>query len=64
MRIHFIKKQTIEDFIKDNAQSKIGFAEFITKISVADWAKANDIKKTFGSADLLGAGFKPCCFQY
>jgi mRNA interferase HigB len=54
MKIHLIKKQTIEDFAATNARSRSSFAEWLEKIKHADWATPMDIKATFRSADILG----------
>lgn len=54
MKIHLIKKQTIEDFVARNARSKSSFGLWLTAVKFADWNQPADIKKTFNSADLLG----------
>lgn len=54
MKIHLIKKQTIEDFAAANARSRSSFADWLKKLKHADWEKPLDISATFGSADLLG----------
>jgi mRNA interferase HigB len=54
MRVHLIKKQTVEDFVKTNVQSRNSFEDWLEKIKYADWEKPDDIKATYGSADLLG----------
>lgn len=36
--------------------SKVSFAEWITKLKLADWQEPGDIKNTFPAADLLGRG--------
>lgn len=36
MKIHLIRKETIEEFARHNAQSRIPFAEWLTKIKYAD----------------------------
>lgn len=54
MRVHLIKKQTIEDFAAAHAQSRSSFEDWLEKIKHADWEKPADIKATFGTADLLG----------
>jgi mRNA interferase HigB len=54
MKIHLIKKQTIEDFVTKNARSKSSFNLWLTALKFADWNQPEDIKRTFGSADLLG----------
>lgn len=54
MKVHLIKKQTLEDFAKANARSRSSFENWIEKIKLADWEKPAEIKATFGTADLLG----------
>ena len=54
MRVHLIKKQTIEDFAKTNVQSRNSFEDWLEKIKYADWKLPDDIKATYASADLLG----------
>ncbi|TRZ74817.1 MAG: type II toxin-antitoxin system HigB family toxin [Bacteroidetes bacterium] len=54
MRIHLIKKQTIEDYVVDNAPGRRSFETWLTAIRYADWDIPEDIYQTFGSADLLG----------
>lgn len=40
MKVHLVKRQTIEDWLE--------------KVKYADWGLPEDIQSTFGSADLLG----------
>lgn len=54
MRIHLIKKQTIEDYVLHNARSRSSFTHWLTIIKYAVWNIPADIQQTFGSADLLG----------
>jgi mRNA interferase HigB len=54
MKVHLIKKQTIEDFILVNARSKSSFNVWLTAIKYVNWGMPEDIKNTFGAADLLG----------
>ena len=54
MRVHLIKRQSIEDFATANARSRSSFEEWLEKLKRADWEKPSDIKTTFGTADLLG----------
>jgi mRNA interferase HigB len=56
MKVHLIKKQSIEDYAAANPASRLPFAIWLTAIKGADWSKAPDIQKTFGAADLLGNG--------
>jgi mRNA interferase HigB len=54
MKIHLIRKETIEEYAVSNARSRPSFEEWLSKLNVADWNIPTDIKSTFGSADLLG----------
>lgn len=56
MKVRIIKKQSIEDYIKDNAQSRSGFIIWLSVIKYADWNIPQDILCTFNSADILGKG--------
>ena len=53
MRIHIIKWKSVEDFARRHARSKISFSLFKEGIKRADWNSINDVRKTFGSADLI-----------
>ena len=63
MKVHLIKKQTIEDFALANTGSRISLQEWLEKIKYADWEKPLDIKSTFGSADLLGKSSERVVFD-
>ena len=54
MKIHLIKKQTIEDYIKKNARSKASFEIWFSILKRANWSEPNEIISTFNSADILG----------
>ena len=54
MKVHLIRKETLAEFARQNAQSRTSFAEWLTKIKFADWEDPADIKDTFPSTDLLG----------
>lgn len=54
MKVHLIKKQTIEEYIVDNARAKPSFEAWLEKLKYSDWQIPSDIKKTYNSADLLG----------
>ena len=56
MRVHLIKRQTIEQFIAKNARARSSFQNWLTVVRFADWNKPEDIRKTYGTADLLGNG--------
>jgi len=54
MKIHLIKKQTIENFVTGNARSRSSFNHWLAIIKYADWSQPGDILISFGAADLLG----------
>ena len=63
MRVHLIKEKTIEDFIVDHADSRVGLKMWLSLIRTADWNSPNDLLTTFGSADLLGNGTERVVFN-
>ena len=54
MNVHLIRKETIEEFARKNAQSRTSLNEWLTKLKFVDWKIPADIQETFPSADLLG----------
>ena len=56
MQVHLVKKQTIQNYVVSHASGKSSFEKWITAIKYADWKIPEDIRRTFGSADLLGKG--------
>lgn len=54
MRVHLIRKESIEEFAKQNAQSRVSFSEWLIKIKYAEWWLPEDMQHTFGSSDLIG----------
>jgi mRNA interferase HigB len=55
MKAHLIRKETIEEFARQNAQSRSSFSEWLSKIKYADWEDpADNIQATFPSTDLPG----------
>lgn len=63
MKVHLIRKETIESYVARNARSKPSFAVWLTAVKCADWNAPSDIKQTFGSADLLGNGSNRVVFD-
>ncbi|TAG29831.1 MAG: type II toxin-antitoxin system HigB family toxin [Sphingobacteriia bacterium] len=63
MKIHLIRKQTIEEFTRQNAQSRVSFTEWLAKIKYADWEKPADMQLIFPSTDLLGKGSSRAVFD-
>ena len=56
MKVHLIKKQSMEDYANKNAQSQVPFKHWLSIVKYADRNKPEDIIITFNSADLLGNG--------
>jgi mRNA interferase HigB len=56
MKTHLIKKQSIEDYIVKNSQSRASFEIWLSILKRADWNDPNDIVSTFNNADILGNG--------
>ncbi|MRG43992.1 type II toxin-antitoxin system HigB family toxin [Chitinophaga sp. SYP-B3965] len=56
MRVHLVKKRTIEDFVNVYPGSSAPFIEWLYRIKRANWETPSDILKAFNSADLLGNG--------
>ena len=54
MKVHLIRKETIESYVEGNARSRSSFEAWLTKLKHADWKKPTDMQSTFGTADLLG----------
>lgn len=63
MKVHLIRKETIEAFIRLNAQSRNSFNEWLTKLKYADWNTPADMQITFPSTDLLGKGTNRAIFD-
>lgn len=63
MKVHLIKKQSIEDFAKNNARSKSSFEVWLSVIKRVDWNEPKDIVTTFNSADILGKSSKRVVFN-
>ncbi|HYX07611.1 MAG TPA: type II toxin-antitoxin system HigB family toxin [Bacteroidales bacterium] len=56
MKVHLIKKQSIEDYVQKNARSKPSFESWLSIINYVDWKEPSEIVCTFNNADLLGRG--------
>jgi len=54
MRIHLIKKNTIESFAFKHPDAATGLNTWISRLQKADWNIPGNISETFNSADLLG----------
>lgn len=63
MKVHLIRKETIESFCKRNAQGRKSFDEWCSKLKYADWQIPGDMLSTFPSTDLLGKGSNRVVFD-
>jgi mRNA interferase HigB len=63
MKIHLIRKESVECFVLDNPQSRVSFREWLAKINYADWELPKDIQETFPATDLLGNGCSRAVFD-
>ena len=63
MRVHLIKKQSIEDYVSENAQNRVAFGAWLSIIKWAEWDKPFDMITTFNSADILGNGSERVVFN-
>ncbi len=63
MKVHLIKKQTLEDFSSQHPGSKASLEDWSQKVRLSDWEQPGDIKRTFNTADLLGKGTNRTVFD-
>lgn len=63
MKVHLIKRQTIEYYILKNVRSKVSFEIWLSIIKRVDWNNPSDIISTFNSADILGKGSNRVVFN-
>jgi mRNA interferase HigB len=63
MKVHLVRRQTIEEYVKENARSRPSFRLWLLTVMCADWSNPDDILSTFGSADLLGDGCSRVVFD-
>lgn len=63
MKVHLIKKQSIEDYILKNAKSKVSFEIWIAILKRVEWNEPSDIISTFNSADILGKSSERVVFN-
>lgn len=56
MKVHLIRKESIEGFILDHARSKSSFEGWLKKLKGADWRSPEDIRENYQTVDFLGNG--------
>ena len=56
MKVHLIKKQSIEDYTLKNAKARLSFEIWLSLIKRVDWNGPSESILTFNSADILGKG--------
>ncbi len=54
MKVHLIKKQTLEDFAHGQPRSKTSLEDWTEKLKLANWEQPTDMKRTYNTADILG----------
>ena len=63
MKVHLIKKQTINDYVRKHSNSHLYFESWFNKLKHVDWREPNDIIQTYNDADILGQGTKRVVFN-
>lgn len=63
MKVHLIKRQTIEDYILGHSAGSSSIRKWLTTVKLADWTAPVDIRQTFGAADILGNGSNRVVFN-
>lgn len=63
MKVHLIKKQTIEGYVLKNGRSRTSFKNWLSIVKRADWNEPKEIISTFSSADILGKGSERVVFN-
>jgi len=63
MKIHLIKKITVEQYYKQHQGGKESFIDWLDKLKKAEWDNPKDIQTTFATADLLGKSSQRVVFD-
>jgi len=56
MKVHLIRKESIEGFIREHARSASSFEEWLKKLKGANWRSPGDIRESYPTVDFLGNG--------
>ena len=63
MKVHLIKKRSIEEYVAKRPSAAKAFKNWSGIIKNADWERPEDIKRTFARADILGKGSQRVIFD-
>lgn len=63
MKVHLIKKATIDEFIVKYGRGKSSFSSWYAIVKGADWSCPEDIVRTFNTSDILGKGSNRVVFN-
>jgi mRNA interferase HigB len=63
MKVHLIKRQSIENYVQKNARSRTSFEIWLSILKRVDWNEPNEIISTFNNADILGKGSDRVAFN-
>ena len=63
MKLHLVKRQTIEDFARTQQRSAVSFERWLQLALSSDWEKPMDMQSTFNTADLLGRSSERVIFN-
>jgi mRNA interferase HigB len=63
MKVHLVKRQSIEQFLTNHAPGRKAFDFWLSAIKFAEWDVPEDIRRTFGSTDFLGNGSERVVFN-
>jgi mRNA interferase HigB len=56
MRVHLIRRETLEAYGRLNPLARNALEVFLSKVRYADWGVPADIQKMFKDADIIGRG--------
>lgn len=63
MKAHLIRRETIEEYMRENAGSRASFRLWLLTMKGVDWNTPEDMLKTLGATDLLGRGCDRAVFD-
>jgi mRNA interferase HigB len=63
MKVHLVKKQTLEDFARKHPGIKSSLEDRTEKLRLADWEQPGDMTRTYNTADILGKSSNSVVFD-